>query len=69
MDYLLALNKIFECGILSNGTVRSSQAKELAMMKGLEFLETWCLDIIANGVNLNENQQELLFAWQLYAKP
>lgn len=30
-----------------------------------EGFESWCLDVIANGVNPDENQQKSFIAWQV----
>ena len=67
LHYLKALNKLFERGILSNGKVQSIDAKELCLMReGLEFFESWCLDVIANGVDPDDNQQKPFISWEVH---
>lgn len=35
------------------------------MKEGLEFFEKWYLDVIANGVDLDDIQQKSFITWQV----
>jgi hypothetical protein len=35
------------------------------MREGLEFFEAWCLDVITNGVDPDDNRQKPFIAWQV----
>ena len=50
MEYLKAVRKIFECGLLSHDKVTDGDALPLlSISEGLQYFEEWCDEAISHG--------------------
>ena len=66
LQYLKALNKVFEHGILSSEAVRSTESQPLVNIKeGFSYFAEWCSEVQMHEVNPDDITQTAFLAWQV----
>ena len=66
LSYLVALNKIFETGLLSHQCVSDLDSSPMKNIEtGFKFFEEWCDEALDSGCDICDEKQTVFLAWQV----